>query len=127
MELLYFLVAVFIFLPFIPFTIIVFAMRKRLRRRTVGFAADVTTFLLFFSVPVSIEALWGWETTAIVFFIAIIIAILILIIEWRRKKELEVGAFIRKTWRLYFLTLCSAYCLIWMTGLVLTVREFMIS
>lgn len=127
MELLYFLIAVFIFLPFIPFILIVFAVRKRLRKRSVGFAADVTTFLLFLSVPVSMEALWDWDTMAIVFFIAIIIAIAVLIIEWRRTKELEIVTFIRKTWRLYFLLLCSAYFLIWMAGLVLTVREFMIS
>lgn len=127
MELLYFLIAIFIFLPFIPFTLIIFAVRKRLRKRSVGFAADVTTFLLFLSVPVSMEALWNWDTMAIVFFIAIIIAIAVLIVEWRRTKELEVGTFIRKTWRLYFLILCSAYFLIWMAGLVLTVREFMVS
>lgn len=127
MELLYMIGAIFIFAPFIPFILIVLAVRKRMRKRSIGFAADLTTFLLFFSVPVSMEALWEWHTMAIVCFIAIFIAIVVLIIEWRRTKELEIITFIRKTWRLYFLILCSAYFLIWIVGIVLTIREFMIS
>lgn len=116
--------AIFIFAPFLAFIILILISRKRLKRKAVGFSADLTTFLLFVSVPVSVEALWGVKITFAVSVAAILLAILLLVLEWKKSKEIEVLKFIRKTWRLYFLLLSAGYILIWVSGLALTVISF---
>ncbi len=116
--------AVFIFAPFLAFIILVLLSRKKLKRKSIGFSADLTTFLLFLSVPVSVEALWGLEIMFAVLIIAILIAIMTLTLEWKREKEIEVLKYIRKTWRLYFLLLSICYIFIWLLGLALTVISF---
>lgn len=116
--------AIFIFAPFLAFIMFVLLSRKKLKRRSIGFSADLTTFLLFISVPVSVESLWGLEISFAVAVTAILIAIFLLVIEWKKSKEIEVLKYIRKTWRLYFLLLSVSYILIWATGLALTVISF---
>lgn len=116
--------AILIFAPFLAFILLLFASRKRMKKRAIGLSADLTTFLLFVSVPVSVEALWEIKISFAVYVAAILIAIILLVIEWKRSKEIEVLKFIRKTWRLYFLLLSSAYILIWVAGLALTVISF---
>ncbi|EMF46430.1 hypothetical protein B481_2186 [Planococcus halocryophilus Or1] len=81
-------------------------------------ASDVTTFLLFFSVPASVEFLWGLSISAYIYFVALVLAIIMLVIEWRNTKELEIIPFFRKLWRTYFLLLASLYALVWIVGLV---------
>lgn len=116
--------AIFIFAPFLAFILLIFLTRKKLKRRAIGLSADVTTFLLFISVPVSMKALWDVEISFAVSVTAIIIAIILLIIEWKKSKEIEVLKYARKTWRLYFLLLSMSYILIWLTGLALTLISF---
>ncbi|WP_238942639.1 DUF3397 family protein [Planococcus beigongshangi] len=116
--------AVLVFAPFLAFILLLFASRKRLKKRAIGFSADLTTFLLFLSVPVSVDALWGIQISFGLYVAAILIAIILLVMEWKGSKEIEVLKYIRKTWRLYFLLLSSSYILIWVAGLALTVISF---
>ncbi|WP_369916925.1 DUF3397 family protein [Planomicrobium sp. MB-3u-38] len=116
--------AIFIFAPFLAFILLILLTRKKLKRRAIGLSADVTTFLLFISVPVSMKALWDVDISFAVYVTAIIIAIILLIIEWKKSKEIEVLKYARKTWRLYFLLLSMSYILIWLTGLALTLISF---
>ena len=124
MNLIHTIGAIFIFAPFLAFILLILLSRKKLKRRAIGFSADVTTFLLFLSVPVSMEALWELNISFAVSVTAIVIAIILLVIEWKKSKEIEVLKYIRKTWRLYFLLLSISYILIWATGLALTVISF---
>lgn len=116
--------AILIFAPFLAFILLLLISRKKLKRRAIGFSADLTTFLLFVSVPVSVEALWSVEISFAVCVTAILIAIPLLVVEWKKSKEIEVLKYMRKTWRLYFLLLSAGYLLIWVTGLALTVISF---
>lgn len=124
MAFLHILGAILIFAPFLVFLLLMVLSRKKLKRRAIGFSADLTTFLLFVSVPVSVEALWGVSITFAVSVAAILIAIILLVLEWKKSKEIEVLKYIRKTWRLYFLLLSAGYILICVTGLALTVISF---
>ncbi|MDN7241346.1 DUF3397 family protein [Planococcus sp. N028] len=117
---------VFIFAPFLAFFLIYIAARKPLKRRAFLVAADLTTLVLFVAVPVLIYAIWSYEASALVCFVAIIIAIVFLVIEWKNEKELKVRVYIRKTWRLYFVVLAFAYLMIWTVGLIFTVSRFML-
>ncbi|WP_230321366.1 DUF3397 family protein [Planococcus salinarum] len=116
--------AILIFAPFLVFIFLLLLSRKKLKRKAIGFSADLTTFLLFISVPVSVEALWEVEIAFALLGTALLIALLLLVIEWKKTKEIDVLKYIRKTWRLYFLLLAMGYILIWVTGLALTVISF---
>ncbi|MFD1031073.1 DUF3397 family protein [Metaplanococcus flavidus] len=116
--------AIFIFAPFLAFIILLFLSRKKLKRGAIGFSADITTFLLFLSVPVSVEALWGVNISFAVSVTAILMAMILLVLEWKKTKEIEILKYVRKTWRLYFLLLAAGYVIIWLTGLALTVISF---
>ena len=124
MTFLHILGAILIFAPFLAFILLLLISRKKLKRKAIGFSADFTTFLLFVSVPVSVEALWSVNISFAVSVAAILIAIVLLIVEWKKSKEIEVLKYVRKTWRLYFLLLSAGYFLIWFTGLALTVISF---
>ena len=124
MNLIHNIGAIFIFAPFLAFILLILLTRKKLKRRAIGLSADVTTFLLFISVPVSMKALCDVDISFAVSVTAIIIAIILLIIEWKKSKEIEVLKYVRKTWRLYFILLSMSYILIWLTGLALTLISF---
>lgn len=117
MIILHTLAAIFIFAPFILFIGIILLTRRRMKRKSIGLAADLTTFLLLFSVPVSIETVWGYSIGGILYSLTVLLAILLLIIEWRNTKEIEVIKYIRKTWRIFFLVFSTAYALVWIAGI----------
>ena len=125
MDILYSLGAIFIFAPATAFILIVLFARKRMGYRSIGLAADLTTFLLFFSIPVAIGALWNFDAAFISYAAAIIVAIAMLINEWKKSKEIEILKLGRKTWRVYFLLLSIAHCVIWAAGIALTLNDFL--
>ena len=106
-----------VFAPFIVFFGIILLTRRKLKRKSISLAADLTTFLLLFSVPVSIEAVWGYSIAGILYSLAVLLAILLLIIEWKSSKEIEVLKYIQKTWRIFFLVFSTAYVMVWLAGL----------
>lgn len=110
--------AVFLYIPFLLFIIVYFISLKLKNKKALGVASDITTFLLFFSVPASVEILWGYSVSSVIYFVALVLAIVLLIIEWRTAKEIEIIPFFRKLWRTYFLVLSSVYALVWLVGLV---------
>lgn len=127
MQILYSFGAVFIFAPATAFILIVLLTRKRLGYQSIGFAADVTTFLLFFSIPVAIGALWDFDAAYISYTAAILIAIGMLTHEWKKSKEIEILKFGRKTWRVYFLLLSLAHCAIWAVGIAFALNDFLVA
>lgn len=127
MDILYILGAAFVFAPFLLFVITILAARKKLGRKSIGLAADATTFLLFVSIPVAATAIWPYNTATITYITAIVIAIFMLTVEWKKSKEIEVVKFIRKTWRTYFLVLSAVYFLLWIAGLAISINRFFVS
>jgi len=127
MDILYSLGAAFIFAPFILFILTLLAARKKMGRRSIGLAADATTFLLFVSIPVGAAVIWPYDVATITYIIAIVIAMFLLTMEWKKSKEIKVVPFIRKTWRTYFLVLSVAYFLLWIAGLAITISRFLSS
>ncbi len=125
MEILYSLGALFIFAPATAFILIVLFARKRMGYRSIGLAADLTTVLLFFSVPVAIGALWNFDAKLISYTAVIIIAIVMLVNEWKKSKEIELVKLGRKTWRLYFLIFSVAYSVIWIAGIAFALTEYL--
>nr|WP_135449316.1 DUF3397 family protein [Planococcus citreus] len=114
-----------LYVPFILFLFVYALTYKSQKRKALGIAADVTAFLLFFSVPASIELLFGFEVQPFILMAALLFAIFLLIREWKTQKELEVIKFLRKVWRICFLALSAIYAVTWLAGLIfLAIQSF---
>lgn len=124
MDILYAAGALLLAAPALLFIIIILLARKRLGYRSIGVAADWTTLLLFFSVPSAAAAIWNYEASMATYSGALVIAILMLVAEWKQSKEIEIPRLTRKTWRVYFLVLSLAHFLICTAGLLFTFNKF---
>ncbi|MBT2581849.1 DUF3397 family protein [Planococcus sp. ISL-109] len=107
---------ILLYLPFLIFLFVYALTHKAKKRKALGIAADVTTFLLFFSIPASIVLLFGIQTQPTIFLFALLFAIFLLIREWKTTKEIEIIKFFRKLWRIYFLALAAIYAITWLLG-----------
>jgi len=124
--LLQYIVSSIIFFPIILFSIayLIALKRKKSKAKSFGFASDITTFVLFFSVPLSITSLWGTNYNGIILIIAIVIAIIFTYIDWRTKKEIIILKLLKKIWRLYFILLMTTFVVVWIVGLVQSIMEY---
>lgn len=120
-----YIVSTIIFFPIILFfiTYVIWRKRKKTNIQSIGTAADVTTFVLFFSVPLSIASLWGENYSGIVFIVAVFIAIIFTYIDWRTKKEIKILSLFKKIWRLFFILLTISYIVIWFVGLIQSIMN----
>lgn len=121
-----YIVSTIIFFPIILFffTYVIWRKRKKSNIQSIGRASDVTTFVLFFSVPLSISSLWGVNYSGIVFIVAIFIAIIFTYIDWRTKKEIKILSLFKKIWRLFFILLTLSYFVIWIVGLIQSIINY---
>lgn len=126
-DILHIVISVIIFCPILLFVIVYAVSRKVNIRGTHAFgaASDVTTFWLFFSVPLAIGALWGVNVGALLVMLAIVLAIVFTYVDWRTKKEIEVRPLLRKIWRFLFLVLSTAYLLICLVGMIQSVVGYL--
>lgn len=124
-----YIISTIILFPLVLFFVLFFVNRKRSKSKvkSVGLAADCTTVILFFSVPLAISSVWGINYNAIVFVIALLLAIVFTYIDWRNKKELEIFPLFKKIWRLYFILLSTAYIVIWITGITQSIMEYVLA
>ena len=92
-----------------------------------GFGADVTTFVLFFSVPLAIHSIWGMSLFLPIVIVALLIALAFTYVDWRTKKEIDVPVLLKKIWRVYFIVLSIMYLGTWLIGLSLNVMEYLMA
>ncbi len=120
MSILLYLVSFIIIFPILLLLFIYFICRKKKKSevKSFGLAADVTTFVLFLSVPLFISSLWNINLSVWIISAAIIIAIIFTYIDWKSKKEIEILPLVKKVWRFYFIVLMVAYILIWFVGML---------
>lgn len=120
------LVSIIVLVPailfIISFVIAKYAFRKR--KKSIGIAADITTFLLFFSVSHVFNVIFGKEIGFVIIIFAIFIATIMTILEWKMKKEIEIKPLLRKVWRLFFILLCFMYALLWIIGVIRYVLKY---
>lgn len=91
----------------------------------VGFAADLTTFILFFSVPLAFKSIWEVPFSLYIISIALLIALGLTFIDWRTKKEIDVPILLKKIWRIYFILLSILYISAWLIGLSVNIVEYL--
>jgi hypothetical protein len=112
--------------PIVIFIVVFFVSSKISRKTTKAFghAADITTLVLFFAVPIAIQSLFQIETVGLLIGIALIISVILTFLEWKSQKEIELISLVRKIWRFLFLILSVTYFVVWCLGFVLKVIEF---
>ena len=111
---------VILFCPFVVLIVSYFVLKKLKMKQqyAIGFSADLTTILLFVSVPFIVDFVWQYTSYILVIIIAIIVALVFTFIDWRTKKEIEVLKLIKKTWRVYFVSLSAAYIVIVIAAII---------
>lgn len=110
----------------IVFLISYIVIRKLLKKKvnSFGIAADITTFVLFFSVYLSLSTLWGVAFGFGAIVISIFIAIGMTYIDWKTKKEIEVVPLLRRIWRVQFMYLFFLYTIVWIIGIIQSIIVF---
>lgn len=88
------------------------------RKKSIGIAADVTTFLLFFSVSHVYSVIFSKNIGFILIICSLLLATILTFLDWRTKKEMEVPPLLRKIWRLLFMLLCLFYAFLWIFGVI---------
>ncbi|WP_332647956.1 DUF3397 domain-containing protein [Lysinibacillus sp. 54212] len=118
--------AILLVFPLIALVLTYFICNKlRLTRaQSFGFAADITTLLLFFSVPIAIKSIWDLSLFIPIIIISMMIAIFITYVDWRTKKEIHVPFLFKKIWRIYFILLSTLYFGVWIAGLTKNIMEY---
>ncbi|MDM5232115.1 DUF3397 domain-containing protein [Lysinibacillus pakistanensis] len=126
-DFLHIVISVIIFCPILLFMIVYLIGRKVKIRGTHAFgaASDVTTFCLFFSVPLAIGVLWSVNVGVLLVMLALTMAMIFTYIDWRTKKEIEVKPLLKKIWRFQFLVLSTAYVVICIVGIIQSVIEYL--
>lgn len=116
-----------IFLPLTVLIICYMVFRKILKKQandSFGYAADVTTIFLYFSVTIAISTLWNSSISAAVFVISILIGMTMTYMDWRTKKEIQVLPLLKRIWRVQFLYLIVVYAIVWLVGIIQSVIFF---
>lgn len=122
------IISTFLLVPYLVFILTFFVLAKWTRKRpkqAFGIAADITTFILLFTVPIAIEALFEVKTMIYFFCLAIVISVVLTIYEWKSKKEIELIPLLRKIWRLLFLLLSTLYIIVFCFGLILKIIQYL--
>lgn len=100
------------------------AIGIRKAKRT-GLAADVTTVVLFFAVA-SVYNLLGIPNpiTNLLLFL-LFIAIILIVILWRKKQDVGPRIIFRLLWRIYFIVLSLFYFIGWIIGLTRSIMSYL--
>ncbi|WP_177184273.1 DUF3397 domain-containing protein [Psychrobacillus sp. OK032] len=88
------------------------------RKKSIGIAADVTTFLLFFSVSHVYTVIFVKNIGFLLIICSLVFASILTFLEWRTKHEIEVRSLLRKIWRILFMLLCLFYAFLWVFGVI---------
>lgn len=129
MNMLQTIISVFLFCPFLLFIMVVMIEVKRTKQvaKAVGRAADGTTLLLIFAIPLYVEALTGYAVGFATAAILVIVASFFTIGAWRHTQELKFSLWFKKLWRIYFIGLSALYIIIFVVGLLFMMVQPIIS
>lgn len=103
----------------------IFSKLKMKKVYAFGFAADLTTFLLFVSVPLIVKSIWGINIFIWLIIAAIVLAMVYTYIEWRKSKEIYIPQVLKRIWRMYFILLLGLYIVLLIVGMVVYIIRFM--
>lgn len=127
MEWLKMVISAVIICPFIILFILFVVLSKfKLKKvHAFGYAADVTTILLFVSVPLIVKSVWEVDVFIWMMIAAILVAIVYTYVEWRKSKEIYIPQVLKRIWRMYFILLIVLYVALIIIGMIIYIIRFM--
>lgn len=100
--------------PWVIFILVMLVMKLvKKGHRAFGAAADMTTFLLLFSIPQLAKQFFDVDLGVLTWIVALILLMIMTIIEWRTKEELKFSGVLKRTWRIVFLLYSLIYIVLW--------------
>ncbi|MBQ0138941.1 MAG: DUF3397 domain-containing protein [Kurthia sp.] len=97
---------------------------KHTKQFAFHFASDITTIFLLFAIRKIMLTLFTIDLGLLVWIAAVILAICMLVYEWKTKDELELKKVLKKIWRILFVAstiiyigIVLAFCIIWIVDL----------
>ncbi len=100
---------------------LIFRKMRMKKRYALGFSADITVFVLFFSVLIALYSVWGNTYISFLLGIMLCVGLIVTFLDWRTKNEIDVPLLLKRIWRLYFLLLSALYVIVCMVGLIMNV------
>lgn len=85
----------------------------------VHFASDITTFFLLFSIREIIKVLFDTDIRMLAFIAAVVIAIVMLVYDYKNEDELELSKVTKKIWRILFVLLTCVYIVVFISFAVM--------
>lgn len=89
-----------------------------------GMAVDFTTPFIAIAVTVLFHAIWGQWYGVYVIGTVCVLAILFSVIERIKVKDFRAQLVLRKTWRVFFLTVTATYFLLIITGIIIQIIDY---
>lgn len=104
--------------PWVIFILVMLVMKLiKKGHRAFGAAADITTFLLLFSIPQLTKQFFDVDLGVLTWIVAIVLLMVMTTIEWRMKEELKILGVVKRTWRIVFLLYSLIYIVLWVVQL----------
>ncbi|MFC4409311.1 DUF3397 family protein [Chungangia koreensis] len=110
---------------FILFYVLLYLLFRKKKMDAFGIAADVTTLILFWSVPAVVYVFWTLNIFSYLIISALLIGMIFTIFEWKTQKEVLVIPLLRKIWRSLFLILNVLYVGAFIAGAVQFILHYM--
>ncbi|MGP7818862.1 DUF3397 domain-containing protein [Niallia sp. 01092] len=100
------------------FVFIVCKQWTKKHRFSVHLALDVSTFFFIISVHFLMEALWGKSYLSYIMITILLIGIILVILHWKIKQEINYKKVFRGFWRVNFLLFFCTYLVLMVYGLI---------
>lgn len=97
------------------FVLLVLILKKKTTgAKALGIASDVTTFFLFFAIPILTEKFFEFNLGVYHYIVFVALLMIITTLEWHSKETLHMTSVLKKTWRLLFMICSVAYVCLWL-------------
>ncbi|MDQ0217184.1 DUF3397 domain-containing protein [Peribacillus cavernae] len=120
--------ATFITIPLIAY-IILFVSFKQItknHRRAVHLSMDISTLLFILSVHYLIVAIWGHSVFWLLLMVMIALAVLVVIVHYKVKNEVDIHKVIKGFWRVNFAFFFCTHIILVLCGLVYRIATALI-
>ncbi|WP_062105169.1 DUF3397 domain-containing protein [Bacillus niameyensis] len=119
------LAAVFIIAPALFYILIFLVVKKTSgnQRKARGYAINLTTFILIFSVHYLILAIWSKSLIGLILLIMLSVGILFVLTYWKKRGEIIYPNVLVGYWRLTFLLFSVCYICLFIYGLCKSILE----
>ncbi|MDX8364961.1 DUF3397 domain-containing protein [Cytobacillus sp. IB215665] len=113
-------------IPIIGLFLVYFILCKitRRKRNSMLMAIDISTALFILSVYYLTEVIWGQSMFWLILLVIVLIAMVVVILQWKIKQDIDIRKVLKGSWRFSFLFFFSAYIILFVYGLIDRVLAF---